>query len=488
MTSIQNDSRDRAAVIATAQAEFDSGAFLRDLTRRVAYRSESQTPTGAPALRAYLDEEIAPTLEKLGFTHRIVANPVAPHAPFLLAHRHEDDALPTVLTYGHGDVVRGYDNEWREGLAPWGVTIEGDRWYGRGTADNKGQHSVNFTALAAVIDARGGKLGFNVKVIFETGEEISSPGLNDICAAPDAALAADVFLASDGPRVSAERPTLFLGSRGAVLFQLEVNLRDGGHHSGNWGGVLKNPAVVLAQAIASLVDRQGRILVDGLRPPPVSDAVRNALADIELGRDESSPAIDPDWGEPGLTPTERVIAWNALEVLAFKAGNADAPVNAIPPLALAVCQLRFVVGTDWEHVADHLNAHFARLGFVDVRVKVRSASPATRLDLDDPWVHWALDSMARTTGKRPALLPNLGGTVPNDVFARTLGLPTLWVPHSYPACAQHAPDEHLLGSVARESLGIMAGLWWDLAEAAPAIVATRNMTGTALPATLPAGG
>ncbi|MCY0386648.1 M20 family metallopeptidase [Robbsia sp. Bb-Pol-6] len=487
MPPTRNDSHGRAAAIADAQAGFDSGTFLEDLKRRVAYRSESQTSTGAAALNAYLVEEMAPTLARLGFTHRIVPNPVAPHAPLLIAHRHEDDALPTVLTYGHGDVVRGYDKEWRDGLVPWDVTVEGDRWYGRGTADNKGQHSVNFAALAAVIAARGGKLGFNVKVIFETGEEISSPGLNAVCAEHAAVLAADVFLASDGPRVSAERPTLFLGSRGGVLFQLEVTLRDGGHHSGNWGGVLKNPAVVLAQAIASLVDRRGSILVDGLRPPPVSAAVRDALADIELGRDASSPAIDPEWGEPGLTPTERVIAWNALEVLAFKSGNADAPVNAIPPTALAVCQLRFVVGTDWERLAEHLDAHFARLGFVDVRVTVRSASPATRLELDDPWVHWALDSMARTTDKRPALLPNLGGTVPNDVFARTLGLPTLWVPHSYPACAQHAPDEHLLGSVARESLAIMAGLWWDLADAAPAIVATRTPAGGAAPAMPPAG-
>jgi hypothetical protein len=82
--------------------------------------------------------------------------------------------------------------------------------------------------------------------------------------------------------------------------------------------------------------------------------------------------------------------------------------------------------------------------------------------------------MRITTGKKPALLPNLGGTVPNDVFAKTLGLPTLWVPHSYPACNQHAPNEHVLGSVMRESLGVMAGLWWDLGEMGAAIVATRD--------------
>lgn len=272
-----------------------------------------------------------------------------------------------------------------------------------------------------------------------------------MCAAHKDALAADVFIASDGPRVSAERPTLFLGSRGGVPFELTVNLREGGHHSGNWGGVLRNPAVVLSHALASLVDRNGRIAVEGLRPPPISQAVREALADIELGRDDSSPEIDPSWGEPGLTPTERVIGWNALEVLAMKSGNADAPVNAIPPFAKAVCQLRFVVGTDWENLQTHLERHFAEHGFAEVKVEATRGTPATRLDLGDPWVRWALDSMRATTGKKPALLPNLGGTVPNDVFAKTLGLPTLWLPHSYPACNQHAPNEHVLGSVMRES-------------------------------------
>jgi hypothetical protein len=100
--------------------------------------------------------------------------------------------------------------------------------------------------------------------------------------------------------------------------------------------------------------------------------------------------------------------------------------------------------------------------------------PATRLDLDDPWVQWTLGSIRTTTGKNPALLPNLGGTVPNAIFANTLGLPTVWVPHSYPACSQHAPNEHLLGSVARESLAVMAGIWWDLGDSAGKVVSKRR--------------
>ncbi len=463
----------RRQAIDRALAHYDSGRLLDDLERRVAFRTESQNPARADAMLAYLTEEIAPTLTRLGFTCRIAANPAAERAPFLIAERIEDRALPTVLTYGHGDVVRGYDEQWRAGLDPWHVVVDGDRWYGRGCADNKGQHSVNFAALAAAIDARQGKLGYNVKVIFEMGEEIGSPGLDEICTREREALAADVFIASDGPRVNAERPTVFLGSRGGVNFDLTVDLREGAHHSGNWGGVLRNPAIVLAHAIASLVDKNGAIAVEGLRPPPISNAVRRALADIELGGDDNAPAIDPDWGEPGLTPTERVIAWNALEVLAFKAGNPDAPVNAIPPVARATCQLRYVVGTDSDHAAEYLTEHLARAGFPHVQVSVTRIATATRLDPQDPWVDWMLSSISTTIDKKPALLPNLGGTVPNDVFADTLGLPTIWVPHSYPACSQHAPNEHLLGSVAREALGVMAGIWWDLGEDAARIIELR---------------
>lgn len=464
----------REMAIATALAHFDSGEFLAELDRRVGYKTESQEPSQASQLHAYLREEMTPALEKLGFSTKIIANPSGVDAPVLLATRHEGDDLPTVVTYGHADAVRGYDDQWLPGLKPWKIVVDGDRWYGRGTADNKGPHSVNIAALKAILDVRGGKLGFNVKVIMETGEEIDSPGLQDVCAAEKDYLAGDLFLASDGPRVSAERPTVFLGSRGELNFDVEVNLRDGGHHSGNWGGALRNPAVVLAHALASMVDENGRMLVKELLPPPLTEEVREALSDIEIGQDPNAPEVDPTWGEPGLTSAERVLGWNTIEVLAFKAGNPDAVVNAIPPAARAHCQMRFVVGTDWQHGQEHLDAHFWRLGFKTVKVTVKPAMPATRLDLRDPWVRWALDSIRQTTGKKPALLPNLGGTVPNTIFADTLGLPTIWVPHSYPACSQHAPNEHMLGSVAREALAVMTGLWWDLAVAGKQVMEQRE--------------
>jgi acetylornithine deacetylase/succinyl-diaminopimelate desuccinylase-like protein len=148
----------------------------------------------------------------------------------------------------------------------------------------------------------------------------------------------------------------------------------------------------------------------------------------------------------------------------MKCGNPDAPVNSVPPSAWARCQLRFVVGVDVDDVLPALRRHLDRHGIPMVEIiPVRDeVFRATRLDPRDPWVEWAVGSIARTTGKKPALLPNIGGSLPNDIFADLLGLRTIWIPHSYPGCSQHATDEHLPGAIAREGLAMMAGLYWDL--------------------------
>ena len=456
----------RADALAAAAHEFDSGAFQRTLARRIAHQTESQNSERAAALQTYLSDEIAPALERLGVRSQVFDNPLPGKQPLLIGRCVEDPALPTVLVYGHGDVVRGLEGRWRNGRDPWVLQAEGERWYGRGTADNKGQHSINIAALNAVRAARGGRLGFNLTWLLEMGEETGSPGLDEFCRTHRAELAADVLIASDGPRLRADRPTVYLGTRGVANFELTLKLRDGGHHSGNWGGLLRNPGTVLSHAIASLVDAHGRITIDALRPPPIPLAVKHALADIEVGGGPDDPEIDRAWGEPGLTPAERVFGWNTVEVLAIGVGNALNPVNAIPHEGRATLQLRFVVGTDAAHLRDHVLAHLGSHGFADIAVSEPVVMAATRLDPDNDWVRFALRSIEQTTGGKPALLPNLGGSLPNDVFADILGLPTVWVPHSYPACSQHAPNEHLLAPLVREGMLMMTGIFHDLGEQA----------------------
>jgi acetylornithine deacetylase/succinyl-diaminopimelate desuccinylase-like protein len=432
------------------------------LARRIAIPTESQNPERGPVLAQYLDDELQPAFEAMGFECRTLTHPKA-KAPFLFAQRIEDPKLPTVFGYGHGDVIRGLEREWNEGLSPWMLTERDGRWYGRGIADNKGQHSVNMQAMGNVLAERG-KLGFNSKMLIEMGEETGSPGLREVCEANKELFRADLLIASDGPRLRADRPTIFLGSRGSVNFDLIIEARKGGHHSGNWGGLLSNPGIQLAHAIASIAGPTGHIRVPEWVPSELPASVRRALADCEVDGGADGPAVEPWWGEPGLSPAERVFGWCSFEVLAYKTGNPETPVNAIPPRAWARCQLRFVVGIDDQQILPALRRHLDRQGFAMVQIAPSREEMfhATRIDPEDPWVQWAMGSIARTSGKKPALLPNLGGALPNDVFTEVLGLRTVWVPHSYPGCSQHAPNEHLPSEVLREALSVMTGLYWDL--------------------------
>jgi acetylornithine deacetylase/succinyl-diaminopimelate desuccinylase-like protein len=151
-------SRDGARARATGY--FDDGRFLAELRRLVAVPTESQMPDSLPALTRYGKETMPALMQGMGFDPVVLDNPVQGRGPVFVASRIEDPKLPTVLVYGHGYVVRGLAGKWSRGLDPWQVTVEGDKWYGRGTVDNKGQHLIAIDALRAVIEERG-RLGFN---------------------------------------------------------------------------------------------------------------------------------------------------------------------------------------------------------------------------------------------------------------------------------------------------------------------------------------
>jgi len=239
----------RDGAIERAEKYFDTGGFLDDLQRRVAIPTTSQEQGSMPALQQYVSGEMSQSLGKLGYDCTVLPNPRAEYGPFLIARRIEDEKKPTVLTYGHGDVIRGQDDQWRSGLSPWKIVIEGEKMYGRGTADNKGQHTINIAALACVLEERG-SLGFNSTILIETGEETGSPGLAEFCKANKAALRADALIGSDGPRLDHRRPCIFGGTRGTMNFNLKLALREGGHHSGNWGGLLANPGEPVSSPVS----------------------------------------------------------------------------------------------------------------------------------------------------------------------------------------------------------------------------------------------
>ncbi len=457
----------RDGAVGRATRFFDEGGFERTLSELVAIPSTSQDREGESHLERYLRDGVELWLRRLGFAVRVHDNPTPGFGPILTGERIEDPSRPTVLLYGHGDTVRGLEDQWRAGLKPWAVTREGDRWYGRGTADNKGQHALNLAALEAVLVERGGRLGFNMKVVIEMAEERGSRGLRDFVAAHREALAADVLIASDGPRVEPSLPTIATGTRGTFHFDLVAKLRDGGVHSGHWGGLTTDPAVILAHAISTIMDRDGKILVRGWLPRGgVPAGVKGVLEGCPVGGGEGAATVDEGWGEPGLTSAEKIYGWCSFIVLAMVSGRPENPVNAVAPDARAHCQIRYTVDAEPAGFEAALREHLDKHALDLVRIENAGIRmPASRTAPDHPWVKWARASMESSLGKRVQVIPNSSGGLPGDVFVDHLGVPLVWIPHSYNGCKQHGPDEHLLIPAAREGIAAFAGLWWDLGEA-----------------------
>ncbi|MFZ6763548.1 M20/M25/M40 family metallo-hydrolase [Pseudoroseomonas sp. WGS1072] len=459
----------RDEALARAGRFFDEGHFRTLLGDLVSVPSSSQEAGRVGEMERYLTGLIQPWLERLGFTVTLHPNPEEGFGPILTALRIEDPARPTVLLYGHGDTVAGLDEQWSEGLEPWRLTDRGDRWYGRGTADNKGQHAINLAALEAVLQERGGRLGANVKLVLEMAEERGSKGLRDFVAAHAEELAADALIASDGPRVEPGLPTIATGTRGTWHCDLAVSLREGGVHSGHWGGLTRDPAILLAHAIASIADKDGRVRLRDWLPgggAGVPEAVRAVLRDCPVGGGDGAASIDAGWGEPGLSDAEKIYGWNSFIVLAMLSGRPENPVNAVAPWARAHCQIRYTVDSNPSGFEPALRRHLDAAGLELVRIENAGLRmPASRTAPDHPWVRWAQESMQRSLGKRVQIIPNSSGGLPGDVFVDHLGVPLVWVPHSYNGCKQHGPDEHLLTAPAREGLLAFAGMWWDLGEA-----------------------
>lgn len=440
---------------------FDKGYFKKDLAELISVKTESQN--NECNLENYYDQNIIPMLVKMGFKCKVMENPLSKANIILFAERIENAEFSTILTYGHGDVVLGQDSCWDNGLSPYKLIEKDNRYYGRGTADNKGQHLINIKALYSLLSVQK-KLGFNFKILFEMGEEIGSPGLKAFCQENKELLKADVFIASDGPRISQKIPTIFTGSRGGINFDLSVNLRDNAHHSGNFGGILKDPSIILSHAIASITDARGQINIPEWLPTSLTPDIKEILAKLPLV--DAGFDLDPDWGQKELTMTERVFGWNSFSVLAMLSGEPEAPLNAISGHARSTCQLRFVVGTDVNKIIPALRNHLNSFGFEDVNIHESEMTPfpATRLEMNNSWLSLITKSLENSMGSKIDLLPNLGGSLPNDSFSEILELPTIWIPHSYAGCAQHSPNEHLSVPLARQALICMTALFADLSK------------------------
>ena len=412
--------------------------FLATLVDYVARPSISATGEGV----AETAEHAAGLMRAVGLSAEVLPTP---GAPVVVGHADGGPpGAPRVLIYGHYDVQPpGPLSGWHS--PPFAPEVRDGRLYGRGTGDNKGQHLAHLFGLDALRATRGGS-PCPVTVILDGEEEVGSPNLPWVAERYRDRLAADLVLWSDGPVHSSGQPSLCLGVRGILRFELRAH--GAGHvtHSGNWGGVAPNPAWRLVELLASLRDRDGRVLVDGFYDDvrEFTDADHALLAELP----EDTEAVMRTLGVSTLEPPagrglyERLSAWPTLSINSLTCHDGDEHRTVIPNVAVARCDVRLVADQRVDRVTELLGRHVRRVA-PDVEFVPMGGMEPSRTPADSRYLTAIRDGAAEGLGRSPLVLPALGGSVPIFAFTDILGLPCFGVPLANADEANHAPNENL---------------------------------------------
>jgi acetylornithine deacetylase/succinyl-diaminopimelate desuccinylase-like protein len=354
------------------------------------------------------------------------------------------DAPFTWLGYGHYDVYPA--DAKAEGWArdPWQPVVDGDRIWGRGTGDNKGQHLALLNAIALYRELHG-ELPIRIKMVLEGDEETGSRPLPAFVAKHREMLRADLCCYSDGPMFPNDQPVLLMGVRGVLGLEFAATGAKRNLHSGNFGGVAPNPTLDLIHLLAEMVDRDGRLLVPGAgyADVTVTPSEMAAVQALPLDREGVMASM-------GVAPTvtdaatfhERLMLRPAFNVSGFSAGyTGSGHKTIIYREALAKADIRMVGGQDPAQVLAAVRKFASDRGYAGIEIRELKSTPASRTSLDDPFVPVVKGAVAKGFGREPLVVPSLGGTTPDYVFTKLLGLPSIVVPLAPYDENNHAPNE-----------------------------------------------
>jgi acetylornithine deacetylase/succinyl-diaminopimelate desuccinylase-like protein len=378
---------------------------------------------------------------------------------------------PTLLFYGHYDVQPVDPLELWES-PPFEATIRDGEIYARGSADDKGQVFMHFKAVEAHLK-QNGRLPVNMKFIIEGEEEVGSVNLDDFVRAHKGELSADVVVISDSPMFERGVPSICYGLRGLVYCQIDLRGSKTDLHSGSFGGALINPAFALAQMIAQMKDRSGRVKVPGFYDDvrPVEEAERQAWAQLPFNekkyrKDFGIPKV---FGESGYTTLERTWARPTLEVNGLLSGfTGEGAKTVLPAVAMAKISMRLVPNQDPNKIADLFEAYVRKIApkAVDMKVTRMHGGKPWMTEFDNPFVQAAGRAIERGFGRKPVFTRE-GGSIPVvSTFQEELGLPSVLFGVGLPDENAHAPNEKL--DLANFHNGIIASayLYKEIAQSA----------------------
>jgi acetylornithine deacetylase/succinyl-diaminopimelate desuccinylase-like protein len=429
---------------AIAYAGLRRRRFVSELEEFLRFRSVSSEPKLAGDVAACACW-LARHLKSIGLTNvRLIRTP---GHPVVYASRGRDRQVPTLLIYGHYDVVPAEPTQWE--TPPFQPTIKDQDLYARGACDDKGQLFCHIKALECFLRTHRA-LPINVKCIFEGEEEIGSRNLLRFVNRNKAALRADAAVISDTKMQGPDQPAISYAQRGGLRAELEIRGPEQELHSGTFGGAVLNPVQALCEIIASLHDGHGRVAIPGFYDEVREWSEKERQYMVRVGpTDEKLLAeakVMQGWGEHGYTAYERTTTRPALTLNGISGGHAGKGVKGVVPAkAVAKLSFRLVPDQDPRKIARIFREHIAQISPPAVQYALRMEAPTMPVVIDrkHPAVRMAARAYEKAFGKAPVFLRS-GGSIPvASAFQEVLGIPVVLMGFGLPDDRIHGPNEKL---------------------------------------------
>src|SRR3990167_3847666 len=398
-------------------------------------------------------------LKSLDFEAKIL--PTAGHPVVYAENLEAGKNKPTILIYGHYDVQSPDPlNEWDSD--PFKPEIRSGNIYGRGTADDKGQL---YTWIAAIseIAKKNRKLPINIKFLLEGEEEVGSKNLDEFIKENQSLLVADICVISDSHCLGENQPLITYGLRGLTYVQINVRTLGKDVHSGQYGGNVLNPAIVLAHLITKLKNENHKVLIPGfydnvrkLNQVEKNSLLRFPFREKEIVSETSAKVIA---GEKGFSVQVRAGARPTLDINGIWGGyQEEGPKTIIPAEASVKISMRLVPNQSSADIAQKFEKHLRKITpkGVDLTVKVLSECEPILMDISNKYFRSAEKAYQKIFGKKP-LYELSGGSIPvTATLKNLLNIDSILMGYGLPDDGLHSPNEKL--SLAMFEKGIQTNI------------------------------
>jgi acetylornithine deacetylase/succinyl-diaminopimelate desuccinylase-like protein len=366
--------------------------------------------------------------------------------PVTYAEKIIDKSKPTVLVYGHMDVMPVEPLDlWTS--PPFEPHVRDGKIFARGADDDKGQGFMHVKALETMVKLN--LMTCNIKFMIEGEEEVGSPNLKKFCQENKDLLKADIILVSDTSMIASEIPSITSGLRGLCFMEVEVTGPNRDLHSGLYGGAVANPAMVLSKMLASLVDSDGKITIPGFYDDVilVSDDERSLMAKAPFNIDnyKKSLEIDEIDGEKGYSTSERVGIRPALDINGIWGGyTGEGTKTIIPSMASAKVSMRLVANQDYKKISELFTKHIHAIAPKTVKVNVKDLHGGQSYisPVNMPAYKAAEKAYNQTYNQKPIPVRS-GGSIPIiATFEEVLGIKSILMGFGLESDAIHSPNEN----------------------------------------------